>query len=94
MKKRISFLVLIFVLLFQTMSTIGGFVAANEFVDSNTEDKKFICSAILEDDFADYKVSVVLTKEASMSFKTYTPKDFPEIGCSLVKELSASTSIL
>jgi len=35
----------------------------------------------MEYNFVDDTVVIVLSKEASLDFKTYTPDDFPEIGC-------------
>ena len=48
-------------------------------------DAKVLCDAILEDDFVDDAVIVVLDEQASQNFRQYTPKDFPEIGCENVK---------
>ena len=56
------------------------------------EEEKRYCNATLEDNFADNGVLIVLNKETSMSFKTYTPKDFAETGCKNVAELSKEYS--
>jgi len=45
----------------------------------------------LEDEFADNKVVIVLTKEASLNFKTYSPEDFPEAFISRVDDSTKLT---
>lgn len=37
------------------------------------------------------KVIIVLSEEATWQFRAYTPKDFPEIDCISVSDLTAST---
>lgn len=49
---------------------------------------KIYSQASIEDDFVDNHVLVVLTNEASLKFKTYTPADFPEITCAKMTELT------
>ena len=44
----------------------------------------------LEDKFADDRVVIVLNKEASLNFKTYTPEDFPE---GLFRRVDDSTAL-
>ena len=54
-------------------------------------EEKIYNVATLEDEFADNKVVVVLNKEASMNFKTYTPEDFPEAFISRVDDSTRLT---
>lgn len=49
---------------------------------SNNETIK--SSATVENDFADNRVIVILTQEASLSFIDYTPEDFSEVDCKSV----------
>ena len=58
---------------YTTRSVVGGFV-----------EEKTYSNATLKDLFADDRVVIVLNQAASMNFKTYTPKDFPEIRCNQV----------
>ncbi|MCL2761818.1 MAG: S8 family serine peptidase [Treponema sp.] len=44
-------------------------------------EEKIYSYATLEDDFAEDRVVVVLTKAASMNFRAYTPEDFSEVNC-------------
>jgi subtilisin family serine protease len=76
----------------------GLFVSADSESDITYKgydsDEKIICNATLEDDFADNIVIVVLNKEATFSFRTYTLDDFVCVGCSKVKDLTESVSDL
>ena len=58
------------------------------------EDKKIICEATLEDNFAENGVLVVLNRETTLSFKTYTSEDFAETKCSKVTDLTGELSAL
>ncbi len=42
----------------------------------------------ISDDFSDNCVLVILTNEASLKYKDYTPSDFPEIKCSKVENIT------
>ena len=57
---------------------------------ANFSDKKTICTAKIDEDFCDDKITVVLGKDAV--FETYTQKNFSEIGCAEAKELTEYTS--
>ncbi|MDR0832339.1 MAG: S8 family serine peptidase [Bacillales bacterium] len=46
----------------------------------------------LEDDFSDQLVLIVLTREATLRFKQYTIKDFPELDNFQVEEITALSS--
>lgn len=67
-------------------TNIGDDSDEGTYYTDNKKDKKTVCEATLEDDFAENGILVVLIKETS--FKTYTPEDFAEIGCSKVTELT------
>ncbi|MCL2621860.1 MAG: leucine-rich repeat protein [Firmicutes bacterium] len=54
-------------------------------------EKKIFSTATINDEFADDRVSVVLTKEATRKFLTYTAKDFSDVGCVRVTELTQNT---
>ena len=45
----------------------------------------------IEGAFSDARIALVLTKEASLNFKTYTPEDFPEIKCASVNDATRLT---
>lgn len=55
-------------------------------------EEKIYCKATLEDDFADNRVIVVITHEASMGFKTYTTSDFAEVNVKTVSDLTTATA--
>lgn len=54
-------------------------------------EKKTYCEATLEDDFSDDKVIIVLNKEATRKFITYKPKDFSEVNCIAIDDLTKFT---
>jgi len=54
-------------------------------------EEKSYSNATLEDRFADDRVVIVLNQAASMNFKTYTPKDFPELTCTRVTDSTELT---
>lgn len=58
------------------------------------EDKKMYSEITIEDDFADDVVLVVLNRAATMRFREYTPKNFPELDLVGVTELTKETSDL
>ena len=64
---------------------------ASERTDETLEDVKIFSDATLTDDFADDRVTVVLTRAATRRFLTYGPEDFSEIGCVGVEELTQHT---
>ena len=55
-------------------------------------ESKIYSQATIEDDFVDNHVLVVLTNEASLKFKAYTPADFPEITCAKTMELTEAVT--
>lgn len=54
--------------------------------------EKIYCDATIEDDFADDSVMVVLQNDASLQFRTFSEKDFWEVGCVSVTDLSTGRS--
>ena len=54
-------------------------------------EEKTYSDATLEGRFADDRVVIVLSHAASMNFKKYTPKDFPEIRCTEITDSTAGT---
>ena len=57
------------------------------------KEEKIYCTATLEDEFVDNHIMVVITNIASLTYKdkNYTPKDFPEIQCTEVNDLTSSS---
>ena len=60
-----------------------------EIVDYDIEQKTY-CKTTLEDDFVSGSISVVLSKEATILSKVYTPEDFSEIDCIQVYDSTES----
>ncbi|MCL2540483.1 MAG: S8 family serine peptidase [Firmicutes bacterium] len=92
MKKGLSLLLIVavvFVTSFSMNYVQNGKVYADDF---RVDDQKFFSEATLEDDFADDSVLVVLNYEASRSSKAYTTRDFVDIGCINVVDLSERTA--
>ena len=71
------------------VSTLDAFAHSTE---TELEEQKILCTATIEDEFAEDKVLVVLNHKASMELKTYTPSDFPEIDCEEVEDLTDHSS--
>lgn len=59
--------------------------------DHAATERKIYSTATIEDDFTNDSVIVVLNKEATRSFKKYTPRDFSEIDCVQVHDLTGTT---
>ena len=85
--KRIASVFLLMLLPLTVLITVQCRHETSEPVDVTTsrsaaggfaEDKVY-SNASVEDFFVDNRVAVVLNRAASMNFKAYTPKDFPEI---------------
>ena len=86
MKKKgtLSFLLML-------ISVIGLFMVQYHSVADAQPEEKIFSNVTLEDEFADDRVVIVLNKEASMNFKTYTPEDFPDGLFSRVDDSTALT---
>lgn len=70
------FLSLVFVFsLFPNVFSIAA-SASNADVTTPIIDKKVISTATIEDDFADNAILIVLNKEETQKFKSYTKDDF------------------
>lgn len=65
--------------LFILMQSNTGSAIANNDTELTASEAKVYCTATIEDDFVDNHVLVVLTNEASLQFRSYSPEDFPEI---------------
>ena len=64
--------------------------AARVMYTSGGEEKVY-CNATIEDDFAENRVMVVLSHEASLKFDTYGAADFSEINCAAVRDMSQAS---
>ena len=51
-------------------------------------EEKIYCNATLDDDFAEDRVLIILTKDASQNNKIYSIYDFPNIGCINVENIT------
>ena len=70
--------------------SLGQAALANA-ISVEPAERKIYSGATIEDDFADDTVLVVLNKEATRKFKTYTPDDFSAVGCKSVENLTEFT---
>lgn len=61
------------------------------YASTSPSEEKIICTATLENNFSGGSVLILLTNEASLQLKEYTPADFPEISCVSVRDLTAPT---
>lgn len=83
---------LVFVFLFVlTQSNTGSAISGTDAKLVPTE-MKVASTATIEDDFVDNHVLVVLTNEASLQFRSYSPDDFPEIDCLQAEDLTKSVA--
>lgn len=64
-------------------------IAPESVVAISTEGKVY-CTATVEEDFADSRVLLVLSQNASNQTKEYTVADFADYGCIAVTELNAA----
>ena len=90
MKKKTWILLII-------MFAIIAFIGVNQnevFANQNVEmeEQKNYCIATLEKNFEEDKIIVILTKKATYEFRDYEPRDFAEIDCVEVKELTKFTA--
>jgi len=91
MKKLFS---TIFATLLSLSLILTGFTFTVQADDLITETEKISCNATLDDNFADNRVLVVLTREASLEFNTYTANSFASLGCTKVTDLSTATGAM
>ncbi len=69
-----------------------GFIPAVDATDTKKEETKVFDTATKDDNFVDNRVMVVLNHEASLKFKSYSTKDFPEVACKSVRNLSTAAA--
>ena len=60
-------------------------------VELGLGNEKIYCDVSLKNEFAGNRVVIVLNKEASLNFKSYTPEDFHEVNCTMVTDSTAYT---
>lgn len=91
--KFTSFL-LSLILIFSLLPNAFAFTtSATDFETETTiADKKILSDATIDDDFADNALLIVLNKDATRKFKTYTKADFAGINVAKVDNLTASTA--
>ena len=63
---------------FESSGAIGRSIRLHGSIDEFADVKTY-SNVTLKDEFAADRIVVVLNKEASLNFNTYTPEDFPEI---------------
>ena len=83
MRKLIS---IVLVLSLMTMLTdVATAIEAGEDVApalyTSSGEEKVYCNATVEDDFAENRVMIVLSNEASLKFSAYEAENFSEIAC-------------
>lgn len=102
MKKWISFLFAILMVVTPLIYWHSGslvYAGSENIAEANSEsltetnaDAKIFCEATLEDDFSDDTILFTITREATMRFEKLSVKNFPEIDCIEVRELTESTA--
>ena len=65
--------------------------AGNSVIDTAVDEEKVLCTATMEDAFADNRVMVVMSNKTSRQFNRYNAEDFSEIDCVSVSDLSTAT---
>ena len=93
MRKLIS---IVLVLSLMTMLTgVASAIEAGEDVApalyTSSGEEKVYCNATVEDDFAENRVMVVLSNDASLKFSAYEAENFSEIACAGVQDLSQAS---
>ena len=87
-----KFFCVAFVFLFiLTQSNTGAAITSNP-SNLTLSETKIYSTATAADDFVDNHVLVVLTNEASLQFRDYSPEDFPEIDCLQTEDLTKSVA--
>lgn len=96
--KRKVFLSSLAIVLAICLATSSLVMALDDHLIADTiigsKEEKIYSTATLEDDFADNRVLVVLTNEASVSLQNYGLSDFSEINCNRVSNLTQSATDL
>ena len=88
MKKPVSLIILALAICLISLNINFKTVFASEYV----AEEKIYCDATLNDEFSSDIVLLILTKQASLSLKDYSPNDFQDIGCIEVKDLTSATT--
>ena len=92
MTKKLFSMFLAILLSFSLLLHSAIFVAhANDIINA---DDTVTNIADIKGSFADNRVLVALTREASLRFETYSADDFAEIGCAKVMDLSSGCAAL
>lgn len=100
MKSREKILVsLLTVFLFAILSLFINLIHSSVFAEAEgislkQPEAKIISSASIDNEFDEESVIVILNKEKTFEFKTYTPQDFTEFNCYEVIDLTWQTSEL
>lgn len=87
MKKRVIQVLFVLVLLLAYI-IIGNHADISAYTNNISIEEKSYCNVSLDENFADDTVLIVLNKNASTDFKTYSPSDFPEVRCLFVEDLT------
>ncbi len=90
MRKQIVCCLLISVLLLAIINI--SLVFSEEAANTEKVENKISDPAPIEDNFEDNRILVVITHEESLKFKNYSEKDFPEIACKSVENLSTAAA--
>ena len=90
MIKRIMSFILVMIFLACTFN-VGIFKSFSKETDALGEEK-IISNATIDGDYAEDRILVVFNNESSLQFKTYDSKDFKNVDCKKVVDLSVSES--
>lgn len=86
MSKTYKYLYIVILSLLLTASIISASVKKDADIEDTEE--LIVCEATLDDDFVDDTVIIVLKNKVSLQFKEYKCKDFREIKCIKVDDLT------
>lgn len=85
-------LVLALILIFSGVVTaVEAIENTDQIAFTSSGEEKVYCNATTEDEFADNRVMVVLSNDASLDFNIYEAADFSEIDCAAVDDLSEAS---
>lgn len=93
LKMKRNKLFVILVILMISLLPLSLFAATNfsVFAAENTQTCEEFAKLSFGDNFFTDKIIIVLTEEETRQFRKYTPKDFPELDCIAVNDLTSST---
>ena len=90
--KKLFVPMILLLLLFVTLSLVLPNMALSAYASSDFDgETDEIINREIDNDFADDRVLVVLSKQETMRFRNYSASSFSEIGVSSVDELSKSS---